>query len=67
MSKEQKRRAMEYPKGSDERIQGLAYSKSYLGNTLALKQGKRKLTKDTLMPNSSNSIQLKGCPEKDAT
>ncbi len=49
MSKEQRRRAIEYPESSEERIQGLAYSKSYLRNALALKQGKRKLTKESIL------------------
>jgi len=48
-SKEQKVMAMRYPEKSEERMQGLAYSQSYLGNVIALKQGKRKLTKESIL------------------
>ncbi len=48
-SKEQRKMAMGYPKDSEGRMQGLAYAKSYLRNALALKQGKRKLTKDEIL------------------
>lgn len=44
-SREQKELGLNYPKDSEGRIQGLAYSKSYLKNYLALKSGKKFLQK----------------------
>ncbi|MCK4647511.1 nucleotidyltransferase domain-containing protein [Candidatus Pacearchaeota archaeon] len=56
----QERFAYQYPKESEERKIGLSYSQTSRLMAKNLKEGKRKLTKDTLISSSSNSIELKG-------
>ncbi len=48
-SKEQKILVKQFPSNSREYVTGMSYSETYLKNALALKQGKRKLTRDSLI------------------
>lgn len=60
--REQKIRAYQYPKNSEERQIGLSYSQTYLENALALKERKRFFTKEDLIRYSQSEkfIELKG-------
>jgi len=48
-SKEQKILAEQFPRNSKEYVIGMSYAETYLKNALALKQGKRKLTRNSLI------------------
>ncbi len=48
-SKEQKRMARQFPRNSKEYQIGMGYAETYLKNAIALKQGKRKLTRKSLI------------------
>ena len=48
-SKEQKNLSYSFPKNSKEYLKGISYTETYMKNALALRQGKRKLTKKSLV------------------
>jgi len=48
-SKEQKIMAKQFPRNSKEYQAGMSYAETYLKNALALRQGKRKLTRESLI------------------
>ncbi|OGJ13273.1 hypothetical protein A3K82_01805 [Candidatus Pacearchaeota archaeon RBG_19FT_COMBO_34_9] len=61
LSKEQEELGLKYSRNSKERQIGLSYGKTYLANALALKNGKRPLTKERLSNlQCKKFIELKG-------